>query len=103
MIPHSAWRGTARPTHYCVLYDENKFTSDHLQQFSNSLSYIYCRASQAVSIVPPIYHAHLAGNRARSLDPFSLDGYKAKDEEKDPSVAPLYELSSTLKSKMWWV
>jgi eukaryotic translation initiation factor 2C len=103
MIPHSARRGTARPSHYCVLYDENNFTSDELQEFSHNLSYIYCRAPVAVSVIPPIYYAHLAGNRARSLDPISVDGYGASHQNTEQSVPPLYELADTLKSKMWWV
>ncbi|GKF15742.1 PAZ domain-containing protein, partial [Tanacetum coccineum] len=58
--------GTSRPTHYHVLYDENKFTADGLQTLTNSLCYTYARCTRSVSNVPPAYYAHLAAFRARS-------------------------------------
>jgi hypothetical protein len=99
-IPHSAVRGTVRPTHYHVIYDENNFNSNELQQFSNDLSYLYCRSSTAVSLVPPVYHAHLAGNRARSLDPTSI---APREADSIGGVPSLQSLSESVKYKMWWV
>ncbi|GJT53814.1 PAZ domain-containing protein [Tanacetum coccineum] len=58
---HVDHEGTSRPTHYHVLYDENKFTADGLQTLTNSLCYTY--ATRSVSIA---YNAHLAAFRARS-------------------------------------
>jgi len=63
---HSGLQGTSRPTHYHVLKDENGFTADSLQDMTNKLCYIYARSTSAVSIVPPVYYAHLAAYRARS-------------------------------------
>nr|GEW82677.1 PAZ domain-containing protein [Tanacetum cinerariifolium] len=40
----------SRPTHYYVLYDENKFTADGLQMLTNSLCYTYQRCTRSVSI-----------------------------------------------------
>ncbi|KAI9498874.1 Piwi domain-containing protein [Zychaea mexicana] len=62
---HAGLQGTSRPTHYHVLYDENKFTSDSLQELTYRLCYIYGRATRAVSIVPPAYYADLVAARAR--------------------------------------
>ncbi|KAI9489904.1 Piwi domain-containing protein [Zychaea mexicana] len=62
---HQGIQGTSRPTHYHVLYDENKFTADALQELSYRLCYIYGRATRAVSMVPPVYYAHLLAFRAR--------------------------------------
>ncbi|CAJ1979202.1 unnamed protein product [Sphenostylis stenocarpa] len=62
---HAGIQGTSRPTHYHVLYDENKFTADELQIFTNNLCYTYARCTRSVSIVPPAYYAHLAAFRAR--------------------------------------
>ncbi|XP_020214043.1 protein argonaute 5 [Cajanus cajan] len=62
---HAGIQGTSRPTHYHVLYDENNFTADELQNFTNSLCYTYARCTRSVSIVPPAYYAHLAAFRAR--------------------------------------
>ncbi|KAL2328527.1 hypothetical protein Fmac_021954 [Flemingia macrophylla] len=62
---HAGIQGTSRPTHYHVLYDENNFTADELQGFTNNLCYTYARCTRSVSIVPPAYYAHLAAFRAR--------------------------------------
>nr|GEU52027.1 protein argonaute 5 [Tanacetum cinerariifolium] len=66
LCSHAGIQGTSRPTHYHVLYDENKFTADGLQTLTNSLCYTYARCTRSVSIVPPAYYAHLAAFRARS-------------------------------------
>ncbi|GJN26716.1 hypothetical protein PR202_gb14671 [Eleusine coracana subsp. coracana] len=58
-------KGTSRPAHYHVLWDENKFTADELQTLTNNLCYTYARCTRSVSIVPPAYYAHLAAFRAR--------------------------------------
>ncbi|KAJ4827378.1 argonaute 5 [Turnera subulata] len=62
---HAGIKGTSRPSHYHVLYDENEFTADQLQILTNSLCYTYARCTRAVSVVPPAYYAHLAAYRAR--------------------------------------
>ncbi|KAJ9079559.1 hypothetical protein DSO57_1034311 [Entomophthora muscae] len=63
--PHGGLQGTSRPAHYHVLVDEIRFTVDSLQSLCNNLSYLFNRATRAVSIVPPVYYAHLAADRAR--------------------------------------
>ncbi|CAH9097364.1 unnamed protein product [Cuscuta epithymum] len=65
LCSHAGIQGTSRPAHYHVLYDENKFTADGLQNLTNSLCYTYARCTRSVSIVPPAYYAHLAAFRAR--------------------------------------
>ncbi|CAG8771463.1 6581_t:CDS:2, partial [Gigaspora rosea] len=40
---HSSLHGTSRPAHYHVLFDENKFTADSLQDLTNKLCYNYQR------------------------------------------------------------
>ncbi|KAJ4832122.1 argonaute 5 [Turnera subulata] len=62
---HAGIKGTSRPSHYHVLYDENEFTADQLQILTNNLCYTYARCTRAVSVVPPAYYAHLAAYRAR--------------------------------------
>ena len=62
---HPGLKGTCRPTHYHVLYDENKFNPDSIQTLSYYLCYTYARCTRAVSIVPPVYYAHLVCSRAR--------------------------------------
>ncbi|KAG1056148.1 hypothetical protein G6F46_003280 [Rhizopus delemar] len=62
---HAGLQGTSRPTHYHVLYDDNKFTSDALQELTYRMCYIYGRATRAVSLVPAAYYADLVAARAR--------------------------------------
>ncbi|KAL7418033.1 Piwi domain-containing protein [Mrakia frigida] len=74
---HSGLIGTARPLHLTVLFDENKFTADDLQQCCHSLAFSFARATRSVSLVPPAYYAHIACNKARTiiqLDPASNTG-----------------------------
>ncbi|KAJ3375224.1 Protein argonaute mel1, partial [Lobulomyces angularis] len=48
-----------------VLYDENRFDADSLQNLTYKLCYLYARSTKAVSIVPA-YYAHLVAARARA-------------------------------------
>jgi hypothetical protein len=54
---HAGLVGTARPTHYSILVDENAFTADRLQQLTFNLCHAYARATRSVSLVPPAYYA----------------------------------------------
>ncbi|GJN39415.1 hypothetical protein PR202_gb28532 [Eleusine coracana subsp. coracana] len=65
LCSHAGIKGTSRPAHYHVLWDENNFTADALQSLTNNLCYTYARCTRSVSIVPPAYYAHLAAFRAR--------------------------------------
>ncbi|QIW96785.1 hypothetical protein AMS68_002303 [Peltaster fructicola] len=73
---HSALKGTAKPAHYYVVYDEalrGKGASrqppgnaaDSLEELTHSLCYLFGRATKAVSVCPPAYYADLVCERAR--------------------------------------
>jgi hypothetical protein len=62
---HAGLQGTVRPTHYTVVYDENSMGADEIQQGTHTASYLYGRATKAVSLVPPAYYADLACERGR--------------------------------------
>lgn len=62
---HTGLQGTARPAHYTVLKDEIGMGADGLEGVTHQLSYLYARATKAVSIAPPAYYADLACERAR--------------------------------------
>ncbi|KAF9123989.1 hypothetical protein BGW39_008545 [Mortierella sp. 14UC] len=62
---HAGLLGTSRPAHYNVLCDENRFTSDSLQELTYRLCYLYARCTRSVSMVPAAYYAHLVAQRAR--------------------------------------
>lgn len=62
---HSGIQGTTRPTHYCVVHDENGFDADSIQRLTNATSYMFGRATRAVSVIPPAFYADLACERGR--------------------------------------
>ena len=62
---HSGLQGTVRPTHYVVIYDEGSLTADMVQQGVHAASYLYARATKAVSLVPPAYYADIVCEQAR--------------------------------------
>ncbi|RYP69912.1 hypothetical protein DL771_005805 [Monosporascus sp. 5C6A] len=76
--PHGAIIGTVRPAHYFVVLDEifrseygqarpvrYKNVQDALEDVTQSLCYMFGRATRAVSICTPAYYADLACERAR--------------------------------------
>jgi eukaryotic translation initiation factor 2C len=65
LCSHGGLQGTSRPCHYHVLYDENKFGANQMQDLTYKLCYTYARCTKSVSLVPPAYYAHLSADRAR--------------------------------------
>lgn len=63
LCAHAGMMGTSRPAHYHVLIDEIGFNPDDLQNLIHSLSYVYQRSTSAISIVAPVYYAHLAAQQ----------------------------------------
>ena len=74
---HNALQGTARPAHYVVLWDEiftndalhravlpTLSATDRLERLTNSMCYLFSRATKAVSIPAPVYYADIACERA---------------------------------------
>lgn len=61
----SPWQGTSRPSHYYVLWDDNRFTADELQILTYQLCHTYVRCTRSVSIPAPAYYARLVAFRAR--------------------------------------
>lgn len=62
---HQGIQGQARPAHYVVLHDDNKFSADDLQMLTHTLCYQFGRATRSVSYCPPAYYADLACERGR--------------------------------------
>lgn len=74
---HAAIQGTARPAHYVVVLDEifrsrakaakkaDPFPANELERITQALCYSYSRATKAVSICTPAYHADILCERSR--------------------------------------
>ncbi|KAH6866211.1 QDE2 protein [Coprinopsis sp. MPI-PUGE-AT-0042] len=62
---HAGLIGSVKATHYTVVYDENALTADDIQQGTHDVSYLYARATKAVSLIPAAYYADLACERGR--------------------------------------
>nr|Q10F39.2 RecName: Full=Protein argonaute 11; Short=OsAGO11 [Oryza sativa Japonica Group] len=112
LCSHSGIQGTSHPTHYYVLFDENNFSADALQTLTYHLCYTYARCTRSVSIVPPVYYAHLAASRARHyLEEGSLPDHGSSSasaaggsrrNDRGVPVKPLPEIKENVKQFMFY-
>jgi eukaryotic translation initiation factor 2C len=104
---HSAIQGTARQVRYHVIWDENEFSSNRMQELIYNSCYIYIRATCSVSVVPAVYYAHIASGRARCHEKDITGTHKPDEDNTDDvlkaGVVPLRELHKDLRLKMWYV
>ncbi|KAK9804830.1 hypothetical protein WJX72_007669 [[Myrmecia] bisecta] len=101
---HAGLQGTSRPTHYHVLYDENRFTADSLQNLTYRLCYLFCRCSKAVSVCPPAYYAHLAAFRGRHMMSYSdSDSASEASGPAGETVAEFATINPKLDNTMFYV
>ncbi|WJZ81179.1 hypothetical protein VitviT2T_001033 [Vitis vinifera] len=107
LCSHWGVKGTSRPTHYHVLWDDNHFTSDELQKLVYNLCYTFVRCTKPVSLVPPAYYAHLAAYRGRlylERSEFTAlaRSTSALSRAAPPKTAPLPKLSENVKKLMFY-
>ncbi|KAL5553720.1 hypothetical protein UlMin_041121 [Ulmus minor] len=106
LCSHWGVKGTSRPTHYHVLWDESHFTSDELQKLVYNLCYTYVRCTKPVSLVPPAYYAHLAAYRGRLYLERSESVYTRSastfSRAGPPKTTPLPKLSENVKNLMFY-
>ncbi|XP_047321840.1 protein argonaute 7 [Impatiens glandulifera] len=106
LCSHWGVKGTSRPTHYHVLWDENEFSSDELQKLVYHLCFTFARCTKPVSLVPPAYYAHLAAYRGRLYldrsDPSPFFRKSSISRAAPPKTAPLPKLSENVKKLMFY-
>ncbi|KAL3616747.1 Protein argonaute-2 [Castilleja foliolosa] len=104
LCSHYGGLGTSKPTHYYVLWDENRFSSDELQKLIYDMCFTYARCTKPVSLVPPVYYADLVAYRGRMFQEHLLENQPASSSTADPSFnKSFYELHSDLKDVMFFV
>jgi hypothetical protein len=72
---HGGLQGTTRPCHYYVVWDENGFNADTMQTLTHEVSYLFARATKAVSLCSPAYYADIACERGRCYLHRMLQGF----------------------------
>ncbi|KAM0859754.1 hypothetical protein ACQ4PT_046986 [Festuca glaucescens] len=92
MCAHYGMIGTTRPTHYHVLHDEIGFSPDELQELVHSLSYVYQRSTTAISVVAPIYYAHLAAAQVAKFTRLDDMSETSSSHATQAAAAPVPEL-----------
>ena len=83
LVSQSALQGTVRPCRYTMIQDENNLSTDEFQRIGKvslncrqrtlaltlcivyGLCFAYARATRSVGLVPPIYYANQACERAK--------------------------------------
>lgn len=108
LCSHWGVKGTSRPTHYHVLWDESKFTSDELQKLVYSLCFTFVRCTKPISIVPPAYYAHLAAYRGRlyleksETGGSTMGGGGSFSRIGTPKATPLPKISENVQKLMFY-
>ncbi|XP_072971133.1 protein argonaute 7-like [Typha angustifolia] len=103
LCSHWGMKGTSRPTHYHVLWDDNHFKSDELQKLIHNLCYTFVRCTKPVSLVPPAYYAHLAAYRGRLYLERSDSTTRPTLYRAAPlQTAPLPKLRDSVKKLMFY-
>ncbi|KAI5790683.1 Piwi domain-containing protein [Peziza echinospora] len=98
---HKAIQGTARATHYYVIHDETGIPVDDFQAICNNMCYTYIRSTTAVSLIPPVYYAHLASLRAKCHEQTESVRSHATGHAED--VTKIMPLQETIKASMWFI
>lgn len=98
LASHSAIKGTARPVHYNVIANENNYDLAFIEQLTFEHCMQYARSTTPVSMVPPVYYAHLASNRATAHknEPTVSSGKKEAMEKAKKEQTTLSSSDKTL-------
>ena len=109
---HTSHLGTARPSHYVVLWDEI-FTNprshsvksglspaDLLEQVTYDMCYLYGRSTKAVSLCPPVFYADIACERAGRYLADKSHGSDSGRSDSEMNAADRERLRHTLQKEI---
>ncbi|KAG8165758.1 hypothetical protein KVR01_004310 [Diaporthe batatas] len=116
---HAVIQGTGRPAHYVVLLDEifrsrakalksanpRDTPANELERITQALCYSYSRATKAVSICTPAYHADILCERARRYmaDLFEGSSDDASSVATGGGAIPTVSVHSKLENTMFYI
>jgi len=100
--------GTSKAAHYTVLWDEHKFTSDHIQKLVYHLCFTSARCTKPVSLVPPVFYADLVAYRGRMYHEAAMELQPQSAALSSSTSAALlneglYKVHPNLKDEMFFV
>ncbi|KAJ9174711.1 hypothetical protein P3X46_013327 [Hevea brasiliensis] len=113
LCSHYGHIGTSKTAHYHVLWDENGFTSDELQELIYAMCFTCAQCTKPVSLVPPVWYADRAAYRGR-LYHDSIEWYQSSASTPSSSSPPsrssmasfdeqLYKLHPNLENSMFFI
>ncbi|XP_031370648.1 protein argonaute-2 isoform X1 [Apis dorsata] len=85
LVSHTSIQGTARPTKYRCICNENQMPENEIEQLTYYLCHMFARCTRSVSYPAPTYYAHLAAFRARALIhniPLNIDNLQEEQRKK---------------------
>ncbi|XXG95877.1 hypothetical protein Hte_002149 [Hypoxylon texense] len=112
LTAHQALQGTARSAHYTVLLDEifrpalGSEAANGLEAMTHEMSYLFGRATKAVSICPPAYYADIVCTRQRVYvaDYFDRsDTQSTVSSQATSTSVPSREVHPNLKDTMYYI
>ncbi|KAG6395868.1 hypothetical protein SASPL_141999 [Salvia splendens] len=105
LCSHYGRIGTSKAVRYCVLWDENSFSSDQLQELIYNLCFTFARSTRPVSLVPPVYYADLVAYRGRLFQEAAKEFQSHSVPASRPRTFDLsfYQLHPDLRNIMFFV
>eukprot|EP01025_Chloroclados_australasicus_P000785 TRINITY_DN10293_c0_g1_i1.p1 TRINITY_DN10293_c0_g1~~TRINITY_DN10293_c0_g1_i1.p1 ORF type:complete len:642 (-),score=74.17 TRINITY_DN10293_c0_g1_i1:480-2153(-) len=100
LVSHQGIQGTARPIHYTVILDENRFGSDAMQLMTYWMTYTFCRCTRSVSVVPPVYYANEVCKKGVGIQ---MREEMVTDSESAVSDEDTQTIHADLQQRMWYV
>lgn len=102
LCSHYGRIGTSKAVRYCVLWDENSFTSEQLQKLIYNLCFTFARSTRPVSLVPPVYYADLVAYRGRIFQEAAKE-FQPHSSKPNTLDQGFYKLHPDLQNIMFFV